>query len=244
MHNQIDPEHFRTEIEKHFGKKDAKAVIEKLPHFATEYEAWYSESIAVLRQLLPDRLAHFVSFYEKPKARKSVEYGNYVIQDFLQNLTVTRGDGHKMVGPSAAIRQFQQQHAILKAAQARFKSSLFEIRQLVQADLFDTEIDAARELAKNNFLRAAGAVAGVVLERHLSQVCQDHGIQIRKKHPSIADFNDLLKTEGVIEIAQWRHVQMLGDIRNSCDHQKAAEPTAEQIEDLISGANKILKTLA
>ena len=45
---------------------------------------------------------------------------------------------------------------------------MFDIRQLVQADLFDSELDAADELGKKKFTRAAGALAGVVLERHLS----------------------------------------------------------------------------
>jgi len=52
----------------------------------------------------------------------------------------------------------------IKVVKERFESSLFDIRQLVQADLFDSELEAAEELAKNRFSRAAGAVAGVVLD--------------------------------------------------------------------------------
>lgn len=63
--------------------------------------------------------------------------------------------------PKAAVPKFRQQLAIVKAAQIRFESSLFEIRQLVQADLFGSEIDASRELLKHKFVRAAGAIAGV-----------------------------------------------------------------------------------
>ena len=64
---------------------------------------------------------------------------------------------------------------------ARFESSLFDIQQLVTADLFNSELDAASELAKKKFLRAAGALAGVVLEKHLRQVCKSHSVTIRKK---------------------------------------------------------------
>lgn len=38
---------------------------------------------------------------------------------------------------------FRQQQAILNAVKQRFESSLFDIKQLVQADLFDSELDAA-----------------------------------------------------------------------------------------------------
>lgn len=131
----------------------------------------------------------------------------------------------------------------MKAANRRFESSLFEIRQLVQADLFDGEIGAARELQKNKFLRAAGAIAGVVLEKHLRQVCDDHNIKVLKKNPSIGDLNELLKAESVIDVPQWRFTSMLADIRNICDHNKQKEPTEQQVTDLIDGTDKVLKTV-
>ena len=61
------------------------------------------------------------------------------------------------------------------------------------ADLFDSELDAAEALAKKKFLRGAGAMAGVVLEKHLRQVCSNHSVKISKKAPTINDLNDLLK---------------------------------------------------
>ena len=47
----------------------------------------------------------------------------------------------------------------------------------------------------------------------------------------------------VIDISQWRHLQYLGDIRNLCDHDKSSEPTRENLDDLIAGAKKVLKTV-
>ncbi|MCX6639031.1 MAG: hypothetical protein NTW14_00935 [bacterium] len=149
----------------------------------------------------------------------------------------------KVVGPSAAIPQFRQQVAILMSAKVRFESSLFDICQLVQADLFDSELEAASELAKHKFTRAAGALAGVVLERHLRQVCENHGIQITKKSPVIADLNDALKGASIINIPLWRSVQHLADIRNLCDHDKKMEPTSDQVNDLLAGVAKVIKTL-
>ena len=133
--------------------------------------------------------------------------------------------------------------AILKSAKGRFESSLFDIRQLVQADLFDSELDAARELLKNKFVRAAGAIAGVVLEKHLAQVCRNHNVAVSKKHPTINDFNGLLKDNHVIDTPQWRLIQHLADLRNLCDHNKDREPEIAEIDDLISGVDKMMKTL-
>jgi hypothetical protein len=166
------------------------------------------------------------------------------MEDCLQSLRVTRSWGEEVVvDSSAGLPHMHQQFAILKAVQARFDSSLFDIRQLVMADLFDSELDAAAELAKYRFLRAAGAVAGVVLEKHLLQVCTNHSIKIAKKNPGISDLNELLKASGAIDVPSWRFNQHLADIRNLCDHEKTVEPNAEQVDDLIKGVAKVVKTL-
>ena len=123
------------------------------------------------------------------------------------------------------------------------RTYLFDIKQLVQADIFDSELEAARELLKHKFVRAAGAIAGVVLEKHLNQVCDNHGIAPAKKNATISDYNDAMKTASVIDTPQWRYIQHLGDIRNLCDHDKKNEPTVDQVGDLISGVDKLTKTL-
>jgi hypothetical protein len=237
------PKEFKAQVKKAFNEKQYSELLMNLPSFKEKYQYWYTESLSIIKLLLPDRMNDFVKLYEKPKGRKKVEYGTYVIEDCLQGLRVTRGLGEKVVGPEAAIPQFQQQLNILKSVKRRFKSSLFDIKQLVQADLFDSELDAARELNKKGFTRGAGAVAGVVLESHLSQACDNHKIKVTKKNPTINDFNQLLKDNEVIEMPTWRFIQHLADLRNLCDHKKKRDPKTEDIDELIEGVGKITKTL-
>ena len=245
LHNSIQYEcfeqKFAREARKSFGDETEK-FIQALPSFKDEYQNWYSEAASLVRQLLPDRLSDFTQYYEKPKSRKNVTFASYTIEDYLIGLMVG-SDLAPIVGPSAAIPRFRQQLNIVKSIKERFQSSLFDIRQLAQADLFDSELDAANELAKNKFSRAAGVVAGVVLERHLKEVCANHGLTLRKKAPQISDLNDKLKSENVIDIPQWRSIQHLGDLRNLCAHDKDSEPTRDQVNDLIAGVGKITKTI-
>ncbi len=226
------------------SKSEIQEIKKKLPSFKDKYQDWYSESLVVVKLLLPDRVADFVKLYEKSKGRKDITVENYVIEDYLQGLSVTRGALEiKVVSPEAAVPQFKQQLNILESAQKRFESSLFNIKGLLQADLFDSELQATKELNKKGFTRGAGAMAGVVLESHLTQVCENHNIKITKKEPTINDLNELLKSNDIIEVSTWRFIQHLGDLRNKCDHKKKTDPTQQEIEELIEGVAKIAKTV-
>jgi hypothetical protein len=224
-------------------RNQTKAVLEReLPTFELNYQRWYSESMAMLSVLLPDRVDDFKAYYQLPRPPKELNHTTYTISDYLKGTRVTRGGGYsEIVGQGAAQVPMQQQVEIVKAAVARFESSLFDIKAMAQADLFNNELDAAAELNKNGFSRGAGAIAGVVLEGHLATVCVNHSISIAKKKPTLSDFYEALKAANVIDQQTWRFIQHLGDIRNACDH-KGKDPTKESVDDLIQGVRKISKT--
>lgn len=229
---------------------DVKAVDSKmekklrelsLPIFKEKYEQWYSLSMQVVKQVLPDRLSDFVKQYKDEK-RKQIDFMTYGISDYMIGLQAT-SIGRTVVDGKAAFPKFEQQLNILKSAQSRLESSLFDMLEILQADLFDDELDAATELCEKGFLRGAGAVTGVVLERHLGHVCTKHNLKTRKKDPTINDLNQILKDGSIIDTPTWRFIQHLGDIRNLCDHNKDRDPTKEEVEDLITGVKKVIKTL-
>ncbi|HNX00382.1 MAG TPA: hypothetical protein PLE74_01390 [Candidatus Cloacimonadota bacterium] len=217
-------------------------IIKDLPSFSSEYQTWYSEAKVIIKNLLHDRSDDFQRYYEAQRNRKSIDADSYRIEDYLKGLTVSKGSVN-IVDKTAAIPAFEQQLAIVKALKTRFESSLFDIRLHLQGEMFDDELEAAEYLLKNKFIRAAGAMAGVVLERHLKQVCVNHEVKIpKKKNFSISDFNDALKNSDVIDISDWRRIQLLGDFRNNCDHDKK-EPKSEEVQELIDGVKKVIKTL-
>jgi hypothetical protein len=214
--------------------------------FENKYQRWYSETHSLIKQLLPERVVEFDSFYLADPKRKTVDATSYKIQDWLTGMRAApnRFTGEVPFDDFAAVSmRFHVQLEILKSVEARFESSLFDIRQVVQADLYDSELEGALDLNKNGFLRGAGVIAGVVLEKHLSHVCENHKIVLRKKNPTISDYNDILKENNVLDVPDWRYIQRLGDLRNLCGHDKDREPTKDEVDELINGVAKILKTL-
>ncbi|MND66929.1 hypothetical protein D3C81_1278030 [compost metagenome] len=233
-------EYLEALVRQHGGNSTkAKAEFDATPAFEKVYQHWYSQALPVVKLLLPDRHADFIRLYERPKARKELTFANYRIEDACQRLRSGRVGGG--VDTKAAVNLLDQQIAIVEAIERRFDSSLFDIRQMVQADLLDNELDSAKELLKNRYARAAGALAGVVLEGHLKEVCDNHGLA--KKSGTIAVLNDALKAAGVIELSQHRYIQLLGDLRNKCSHKNAADPTTDDVTDLINGVDKVIKTV-
>lgn len=213
-----------------------------LPVFSRDYEQWYSKALSIVSLVLPDRRSDFMSMYKSDRPRKSVDHENYTVRDAVIDLRVTRG-ATVVTDSVSAIPKLLIQVKILESCKDRFESSLYNLKETFLAALFDGELDSARSLNKNGFVRGAGAIAGVVLEGHLGESCSRHGIKIKKKNPTINDFNEQLKNEGVIETHTWRFIQHLGDIRNLCDHKKAREPKQDDITELIEGVDKIIKTV-
>lgn len=204
------------------------------------YQSFYTKALAALRVVAPDRYDEFVSCYEDPR-RKNLTRLTFGVRDFYKSLyapgvTVDNRDG------VAAGRVVAQSH-ILGAVAERAGSVLADIRSTVQVEVLDEDLDVARQLLKNKHLRAAGAVAGVVLERHLASVVVAHNVKITKRSPTVADLNEPLRAAGVYDLARSRFIQHLADLRNLAVHAKTDDPTGEQMTDLINGVDKIVKTV-
>ncbi len=206
-------------------------------YFYENYEEWYTQAKNIIKVIAKDRLDDFIILYSDNK-RKEVTVDKYTISDALRGLS----NGSKTFTPSTAYMCMVRQTQILNSCLSSFDNCIWDIQNVLQADLFDSEIDAANHLLKRGFLRAAGAICGVILEKHLKTICINRGINSTKKNPTIADYNDLLKDE-VYDTVEWRRIQRLGDIRNLCDHSKDREPTKDEVLELISGTERTIKTI-
>ena len=199
-------------------------------NFRLSYQTWYTRALAVVRQLIPERLGEFTSLYDEKD-------NLYAIGKYLRRMRVSIDERN------VAYMRFLQQYQILESAQTRLDDILANIHGLVQAEILDSELDAATELWKAGHIRSAATIAGVVLERHLGKVCSSRSLKSHKKKPTLADWNDILKDANVYDIPTWRGIQRFADIRNLCTHPKDRDPTKEEVDELIRGVERITKTI-
>jgi hypothetical protein len=208
-----------------------------------QYQRWYSEAIPVVKQLLPHRFVEFKGLYEDGSTE---EVANLSIRQFLLGQHLTGYAMNPLAGvfvpnPRGYIfRRLRAQVQIVESCRLHFDSGFMNLENVVRADLFESELDASRELLRLGFLRPAGVVPGVILEKHLKQVCDFHQIEV-KPEPSLSDLYDALYKENVITKVEHKTLERLAIIRNYCDHLKEREPTKEEVDDLLDSVENYVK---
>ncbi len=126
---------------------------------------------------------------------------------------------------------FKRQKAVFNAAKDDFQNGyLTSIRSLVQADIFDTELDQASELLKNGYKIAAAVIAGVVLETSLRDLCNQNNLPVGKLDKMNSDLAKL----GLYNKLQQKRITTIADIRNSAAHGKPEEFTNSDVKAMIA----------
>jgi len=192
--------------------------------FKLDYQDWYSSCCALLeRNYNKERASEFKSEYENNI--KTIISANYITLNTEYTF----------------IDSFKHQASILNALPLYIEHRLSDIELTVASILMDDELLEAEYLLKKGFIRAAGALAGVVLERHLKMRCDKNEPKLKyPKNAAISKLNDILKDNNLLDISDWRKIQYLADIRNKCDHDKKVDPKKEDVADLISNVKEMI----
>lgn len=142
-----------------------------------------------------------------------------------------------VVGYSTSYDIFKSLKAIFLAAKEDFEGGyLSSIRTLVQAEVFDSELEQANELLSSGYSTAAAVVAGVVLETALRELCDKEGIS----HGKLDKMNADLTKAGTYNKLVQKRITALADIRNSAAHGKPNEFTEQDVIDMIRYVNQFL----
>ena len=120
--------------------------------------------------------------------------------------------------------------AIFLAAKEDYEGGyLRSTRSLIQAEVFDSELEQASGLLKAGYKVASAVVAGVVLETSLRGLCDQKGIT----HGKLDKMNSDLAKSGAYNKLQQKRITALSDIRNSAAHGKQDEFSEQDVDDMI-----------
>lgn len=131
----------------------------------------------------------------------------------------------------------QKLKAVFMAAKEDFESGYFvSMRTLVQAEVFDSELEQASELLNRGYTTAAAVVAGVVLETALRELCDRSSIA----HAQLDTMNGALAKAGVYNKTVQKRITALAGIRNSAAHGKPNEFNQDDVLDMIEYVGRFL----
>lgn len=146
-------------------------------------------------------------------------------------------EAEKPKSMDSAFDRFKRMKAVFLAVKEDFEGGyLVSYRNLVQAEVFTSELEQADELLKTGYATAAAVIAGVVLETSLRDLCTTHEIG----HGSLNKMNDDLARAGVYNGNQKKQITSLSAIRNSAAHGKPDEFTADQVRGMIDDVQRFL----
>jgi hypothetical protein len=127
--------------------------------------------------------------------------------------------------------------SIFSAAREDYEGGyLRSTRSLIQAEVFDSELEQAQALLDAGYKSPSAVVAGVILETSLRELCDRQGIS----HGKLDKMNADLAKEGVFNKLQQKRITAIADIRNSAAHGKQEEFSEADVKDMIRDISRFL----
>lgn len=130
--------------------------------------------------------------------------------------------------------------AVFRAAKDDFDSGMLRsVRSLIQAELFTSELDQARELFKAGHIAASAVIAGVVLETTLRELCDREGIP----HSKLDKMNADLAKANVYNTLVQKRITANAAVRNAAAHGQSGAYSSDDVEQMISSVESFLETV-
>ena len=135
------------------------------------------------------------------------------------------------------IDTLERLRAIFLAAREDYEGGyLRTTRSLIQAEVFDSELEQANELIRAGYKSPAAIVAGVVLETSLRELCDQESLP----HGKLDKMNSDLTKAGKYNKLQQKRITALAGIRNSAAHGKPQDFTEQDVLDMIRDVEKFI----
>lgn len=169
---------------------------------------WFTSSQNLLHRAFGATSSHYINFSEIPGKQG------------LSFAPVRRGQG------------------ILRAALEDLQGGyLFDVRRLIEAEVFSDFLDQAEELLRTGYSGPAAVVAGCVLEDGLRKLCVANGIALPER-PALDRMNADLAKAGVYSKLVLKRITAIADVRNNAAHGNWDEFDKDDVKDMIEWITK------
>lgn len=138
---------------------------------------------------------------------------------------------------SGSLTKFNALKAVFLATKEDFDGVyLSSYKAIVQAEVFDTELEQAYELLKNGYYVAAAVIGGVVLETALRELCDRESIP----HGKMDKMNADITKAGVYSKIVQKQITAFAGIRNSAAHGNPDQFTEDDVKNMIRDIEEFL----
>lgn len=113
---------------------------------------------------------------------------------------------------------------------------LTSYKSLIQAEVFENELEQAKELLNSGYISAAAVISGTVLETSLRELCDRASLP----HGKLDKMNADLVKNGAYNTIQQKQITAMAGIRNSAAHGKPDEFNKDDVSMMITNIESFL----
>lgn len=130
---------------------------------------------------------------------------------------------------------------VLQAAKDDYENgALFDIKILIEADLFDDFLEQADHLLQKDYYQPAAVIIGCVLEDGLRKLCDKNTISLPDR-PPLDRMNSELAKEGIYNKSVQKQITFFAGLRNDAAHGNWNEFDKTNIEAMLKGVRDFME---
>ena len=202
------------------------------------YQVWYTQTLRLVEAVLPERRREFEGYYRSDQESRDQPA---TIAAILGSPSGPRASAEKREPLAGLFDPGLEQGTFLHLLGMQLAILASAVPTLLPEERRpDRELQAARRLLSKGHRRAAGVVAGFVLESHLTKVAQTHDLALPKSgSSSLRRLNRALRKAGVCGPARSRQLRRLAALSDSCVRRKR-KISRRRVSELLSGVEETL----
>jgi len=178
--------------------------------------------------------------YQPQKAEKFTSYG-----DEIQQATALGGgritEESREAVTNRAINAMDLQIGMVRGVLGKIEMEELRARRQISARISRDELERAWSLFGDEFIRSAGVISAVAVERELLTRCEEtEGVTEYNPNHGISRLAQTLYEADQLTKTEWNDLKALASIRETCAH--AEEPEKSAVRRLLSDSEDFIRS--